>query len=113
MHADGVDLARLDDLESAVAVILVVRGTGERGADASVDVAVVGEEAFLAGVVEVRAVVDAGLFGWGTAEDFRPPCVAVVGLSNLIRLLPPCNGDNCERSVGVEKLTGGCRSGLR
>jgi len=111
MHANGVNLARLDDLEAAVTVILVVRGAGERGADAGVDVAVVGEETFLAGVVEVGAVVDAGLFGRGTAEDLRPPCVAVVGLSNLIRLLPPCNGDSCEGSVGGEKLTGGCRNG--
>ncbi len=86
MHADGVDGARLDDLEAAVAVVLVVGGAGERGADAGVDVAVVGEEAFLAGVVEVRAVVDAGLLGGG----------AVVGLSNLVRLLRTAYGDNCE-----------------
>lgn len=85
MSADGVDGAGLDNLEAAVAVVFVVGGAGEGGADAGVDVAVVGEETFLAGVVEVRAVVDAGLFRGGSAEDFRPPCVAVVGLSNLVR----------------------------
>ncbi len=96
MHADGVDGARLDDLEAAIAVVLVVGGAGEGGADAGVDVAVVGEEAFLAGVVEVGAVVDAGLLGGRAAEDFRLPCVAVVGLSNLARLLHTACGDNCE-----------------
>lgn len=41
-RADGVDLARFGDLEAAVAVVVVVRQAGQRGADAGVDVAVVG-----------------------------------------------------------------------
>jgi len=81
LGADGVDDARLDDLEAAVAVVVVVAEAGERGADADVDVGVVGEEAFFVRVVEVRAVVDGGLFAGGTAEDFRAPGVAGDGVS--------------------------------
>ena len=75
--ADLVDFARLDDLEAAVAVVFVVTESGERRADAGVDVGVVAHEAFLCGVVEVGAVVDAGLFGGGAAEDFGSPGVQV------------------------------------
>lgn len=72
--ADGVDLAGLDDLEAAVAVVVVVAGPAEGGADAGVDVGVVGEEPFLRGVVEVGAVVDSGDLGRGAAEDLGLPC---------------------------------------
>lgn len=79
LGADGVDDARLDDLEAAVAVVVVVAQAGEGGADADVDVGVVGEEALLVRVVEVRAVVDGRLLRGRAAEDFRPPCVAARG----------------------------------
>ena len=79
MHADGVDLAGLDDLEAAVSVVGVVAETGEGGADAGVDVAVVGEQAFGVRVVEVRAVVDGRLVGGRAAEDGRFPGVAAEG----------------------------------
>jgi hypothetical protein len=75
--ADGVDLTGLDDLEAAVAVVVVVAGPTKRGADARVDVGVVGEEALLRGVVEVGAVVDGGDLGRGAAEDLGLPCEAV------------------------------------
>ena len=77
MRAEGVDVARLDAREAAVAVVVVVREAGEGGADAGVDVGVVGEEALLGGVVEVGAVVDGGLAGRGAAEDLGPPGVEV------------------------------------
>ena len=76
-RADGVDGAGFDDLEAAVAVVGVVGGAGEGGADARVDVGVIGEEALFVGVVEVGAVVDGGLVGWGAAEDFGAPGVEV------------------------------------
>lgn len=75
--ADGVDVAGLDDLEAAVAVVVVVREAGERGADAGVDVGVVAQQAFLVRVVEVGAVVDGGLLGGAAAEDLGPPGVEV------------------------------------
>lgn len=56
--ADRVDLARLDNLKAAVAVVLVVRRPAQRCADAGVDVGVVLEQALLRSMVEVRAVVD-------------------------------------------------------
>lgn len=73
VRPDGVDLARLDDLEAAVPVVLVIRGPAERRADAGVDVGVVLEEALLRRVVEVRPVVDAGYLGGGAAEDLGAP----------------------------------------
>lgn len=75
--ADVVDGAGLDDLEAAVAVVVVVGQARQSGADAGVDVGVVGEEAFAVRVVEVGAVVDGRLGGWGAAEDTRAPGVAV------------------------------------
>lgn len=75
--ADVVDGAGLDDLEAAVAVVVVVGQARQSGADPGVDVGVVGEEAFAVRVVEVGAVVDGRLGGWGAAEDARAPGVAV------------------------------------
>jgi hypothetical protein len=46
-----------------------------------VDVGVVGEEAFLCGVEEVGAVVDAGLLGGRTAEYLWLPGVAIYFVS--------------------------------
>ena len=76
-HADRIDLPCLDDLEAAVSVVVVVGQAGKGGADAGVDVGVVGQQAFFVGVVEVRAVVDGGLFRGRAAEDFGSPGVAV------------------------------------
>lgn len=50
------------------------------------DVGVVGEEALLGGVEEVGAVVDAGLFAGGAAEDFGTPGVAGWGVGLLVGL---------------------------
>lgn len=76
MHANRVNLACLDDLKATVTVILVITGSGKSCADPCVNVAVVGEESFERRVVEIGAVVDAGLFARSTAEDFRSPCIA-------------------------------------
>ena len=76
IDANLVDFACLDNLKAAVAVIFVVGRARQRGPDAGVDVGVVGEQAFLCGVEEVGAVVYAGLFRGGAAEDFGTPCVA-------------------------------------
>ena len=76
IDANLVDFACLDNLKAAVAVVFVVGRARQRGPDAGVDVGVVGEQAFLCGVEEVGAVVYAGLFRGGAAEDFGTPCVA-------------------------------------
>ena len=65
-------------METAVAVVIIVRGAGQGGADTGVDVGVVCEKPFLCGMEEVGAVVDAGLFAGGASEDFGTPCVAGV-----------------------------------
>ena len=75
--ADAVDVARLDPGEAAVAVVVVVAEAGERGADAGVDAAVVGQQALLRRVVEVRAVVDGGLLAGRAAKYLRLPRVEV------------------------------------
>lgn len=61
VSTDLVDLTGLDDLEAAVAVVLVVRRPGQGCADSSMYVGVVGKEAFLRSVEEVGSVVDGGL----------------------------------------------------
>ena len=61
LSANGVDLAGFDDVETAVAIVVVVRQTGKRGTNARVNVGVVAEEAFLSGVVEVCSVCDCQL----------------------------------------------------
>jgi len=71
--ANGVDLAGLDDLEAAIAIVLVVTWPAECCADSCVDVAVVPEQAFLRRVVEVCSVVDAGYLRRRAAEHFGPP----------------------------------------
>lgn len=75
VHADGVDLAGLDDLEAAVAVVLVVGQARQRRADAGVDVRVVGQQALLRRVVEVGAVVDRRLLAGRAAKDLGAPGV--------------------------------------
>ena len=76
IDANLVDFACLDNLKAAVAVIFVVGRSRQRRADAGVDVGVVLKETLLCGVEEVGAVVYAGLFRGGAAEDFGTPCVA-------------------------------------
>lgn len=74
--ADLVNLARLDDLEATVPVVLVVAGPAERRADAGVDVGVVGQEALLRCVVKVGAVVNRSGLRRGTPKHLGLPCTA-------------------------------------
>ena len=104
--ADGVYFACFHDFKAAVAVVFVVGGAREGGADAGVDVGVVCEETLRVGVVEVGSVVDGGLVGGGAAEDFGAPGVAAETRGwALVRK---------EVGVGVKfgKLTDDCRNGL-
>lgn len=80
LGADGVDLARLDDLEPAVPVVRVVAGPAERRPDARVDVRVVCEKTLARCVVEVCPVIYARYLGRRAAEDFGSPfCAAKLG----------------------------------
>lgn len=108
--ADLVDLSRLDNLEAAVAVVVVVAGPAERRADARVDVGVVGKQALHGGVVEVGAVVDAGYLGGGAAEDLGAPC------GNKVSQLQLCcitQGGRGEAGGEAYRCRGGCQSESR
>jgi hypothetical protein len=70
-----VNFPGLDDLKAAVAVILIVRGSRQRRADAGVDVCVVRKKAFLRGVEEVSPVVDASLLTRSATKHLRLPRV--------------------------------------
>ena len=59
---DRVDLSRLDDLESTIAVIIVIAEAGKGGANASVNIGIIGQKAFFVRVEEIGAVIDGGLF---------------------------------------------------
>lgn len=82
VHADGVDFAGFNDLEATVAVIVVVAEARECGADAGVDIGVIGQETLFVGVEKVRPVVDRGLEGGGTTEDFGTPCITLESVSS-------------------------------
>jgi hypothetical protein len=73
--ADCVNLPGFHNLESDIAVVVVVGQSAQRRTDARVDVGVVLQETFHRGVVEVCSVVDAGDFARGAAEDLGLPCV--------------------------------------
>lgn len=76
-HANRVNLPRLNNLEAAVSVVVVIAHSAQRRADPSVYVCVVRQQPFPVRVVEVRAVVDGCLGRRGSAEDFGPPGVEV------------------------------------
>lgn len=76
---DCVDLTRLDDLEPAVAVVVVIAEAGQRGANARVNVGIVGQKAFSVRVEEIGAVVDGRLLAWSATEDFGPPSISLKG----------------------------------
>lgn len=72
------------------------------------DVGVVGEQAFLRRVEEVRAVVDGGLLRGRAAEDFGLPGIAGGGRKEGVSW-EFGNGD-----LGMKGgFTGGCQSGSR
>jgi hypothetical protein len=54
--ADGVNLSSLDYFKTTVSVVLVVRKAAESCSDASMDVGIISEKAFLAGMVEIGSV---------------------------------------------------------
>ena len=75
ISANLVDLTCLDDLEAAVAVVLVVRRSRQRSADSSMYVGIVGEKTFLGSMEEVSAVIDRSLLTGGATEDLGLPGV--------------------------------------
>ena len=81
VHADGVYLPGLDDLETAVAVILIVRWPGESGSDPGMYIRIVRQETFLARMIEIGTVIDTGLLGRCTPEDLGLPRITVLGLA--------------------------------
>lgn len=92
--ANGVDLSGFDNLESAVAVVVVIAGSTEGGPDAGVDVGIVDQEALHGGVVEVCAVVDAGSLGWRAAKYLGFPCILLdLGRVGLWAVTYMCLGD--------------------
>ena len=68
-----VYVSGFDNLEATVSVILIIRRTAESCSNPSVDVGIIGQQTFLAGVVEVCAVVDRGNLRWRAAENFGSP----------------------------------------
>jgi hypothetical protein len=85
---DGVDLTGLDNLEAAVSVIFIVRGSRQRSADTRVNVAVVPQQTFLCRMEEVSSVIDGRDFAWRTAKDFGLPSVAAGKLVNFGEPIP-------------------------
>jgi NAD-specific glutamate dehydrogenase len=70
-----VNLPGLDNLESDIAVIVVVTQPAERSANARVDVGVIFQQTLHGRMVEVGAMVDASNLARSTAEDLGLPSV--------------------------------------
>jgi hypothetical protein len=73
-----VNLAGLDNLKAAISIVLIVTWARERGADARMDVGVVGKQALLGSMIKICAVIDASLLRGCASKNFWLPCVAVV-----------------------------------
>jgi hypothetical protein len=43
-----------------------------------VDIGIIGDQTLLGSMVEIRAVIDAGLLRGGTSENLWLPCIAVM-----------------------------------
>ena len=98
LGAYAVDGPRLDDLEAAIPVIVIVGRTGNGRADASMDVGIISQKAFGVCVVEISPVVDGCLFGRCSAKDLGSPSVAIES--------------SIKGGQGIKyQLTGGCQSG--
>jgi hypothetical protein len=75
MLTDGVDFTSLDDLEAAITVVLIVRGSRKGRPDAGMDVGVVLQETFHGSMVEVGSVIDSSNLTRRAAKDLGLPCV--------------------------------------
>lgn len=107
LGADGVNLTGLDDLETAVAVILVVAGAGQGGPDTRVDVCVVLEQTLHGCMIEVRAVVDGGNLGGRAAEDLGLPSVEMaVKVDDRHRPVGAVDGPQQRQGDGVVATQG-------
>jgi hypothetical protein len=102
ISANLVDLARLDDLEAAVAVVLIIRRSRQCSADSSMDVSVIGKKTFLRGMEEVGAVVDRSLFAGGATEDLGFPGVKMaVEVDDTDGTIVAVDGTKKRKSNGV------------
>lgn len=95
-----IDLARLDDLESTVAVVIIVAEAGQGGANARVNICIVGQKAFSVRMEEIGTVVDGGLLTWGATEDLGPPSIAL----KMLKIKSP------SIDMSTTRLTGDCQS---
>lgn len=75
VHSNCINLSCLHYLKSTISIIFIVTWAAQSCSDSSVDVAVVGQQAFLRGMVEICAVVDAGDFAGRATEDLGLPSI--------------------------------------
>jgi hypothetical protein len=73
-----VNLACLNNFEAAISIVLVVTWARERCADTCVDVGVIGEQTLLGSMVEVCAVINAGLLRGCASKNLWLPCIATM-----------------------------------
>ena len=77
-HADSIDLTGFNNLETTVAIVIVIAKTGEGGSYASMDIGIISEKAFFVSVIEVCAMVDRCLISGRATKHFRPPCISTI-----------------------------------
>ncbi len=74
-HSDSINLSGLDNLKPTISVIFIVTGTTQSCSDTSMNVGIVGEQAFLGCMVEVGTMVNTGDLAWRPSKDFWLPCI--------------------------------------
>jgi hypothetical protein len=77
VHADSVNFTSFNNFKSAITIILIIARPRQRGANAGMNVAIVGEQAFLRSVIEICTMIDTGLLGRSTSEYFWLPCITI------------------------------------
>ena len=70
-----VDLPRFNDVEATIPVVLIIREPTQCRPNPGVDVGIVSQQAFLARVIEICSMVDAGLLAWCASKYLRFPRV--------------------------------------
>lgn len=90
IRSQGINFPRLYPREPTVPIVLVVTWPTQRSPNASMDVAVIGQQALLRSPIEVRAMVDSCLFTRCTTEYARLP-----GVQMRVKM------NNADGSVGL------------
>lgn len=94
LDTDRIDFSGFNNLETTVAIVVIVTGSTQCRTNTSMDIRVISQQALLRGMVEIRSVVNACHFAWAATKDLWFPRVKM-----RIKV------DNRDRPVGTVNRT--------